>query len=65
MHDRDDAMLREGAGERSAVGEVADDERAGHEAAVAGRKIVENDWMEAGRQSRPGSHASRYSPRRR
>jgi hypothetical protein len=37
MHHRDDRILREGAGQRGLVEEVADHQRAGDKTAVAGR----------------------------
>jgi len=55
VHDRDDIVLREGAGERGLVHDIADDERAGDEAAVSGRKIVVDDRMIAGSRQRPAA----------
>jgi len=45
MHHGDDVVLRERGSKRSLVDQVADQERTGDEAAMAGRKIIEGDRM--------------------
>jgi hypothetical protein len=55
VHDRDDIVPREGAGEGGLVEDVGGNQRTGDEAAVAGGKIIENDRMIAGCRQRPAA----------
>jgi hypothetical protein len=55
VHDRDDVVLREGLSERSLVPDIADNQRTGDDAAMAGLQIVVSDRVIAGRDQRPAA----------